>query len=579
MGVNEDPPFAHSPEHLDPSEVHRRDEKLQRGNHSLARSDHDEILSSLLQTIRTNGTRRTLTQFYVHNLLRMSLLRHGDQSRATSNPTGLELSPEQDPGLPPRLVQFGVGITLETDTETTDPQSFEQIATYLLELKNWYARQGSSHLPLDSPMADPYFGMVWREFTTLRHADGFQMLEKAYRAYKPWEQEMEELLGFSIEDAVYYTRELTDWITPRLEGQDTEVARWSPSLLDFSQKAIELTDEAVWVSEETLVDWCDDSPRFQNFLERLVVEPGTASGFQTPVDVNPLERAPFIRTGDEFLLPLPRTVLYALANTFYYDLIDSEYQGEFQLRFGDWLEEWTGDCLSKVFSKDDIIRNYTYEYDGEEVEGDILILHDDEPVIIECKGKKLRAETRKGNFGGIDAIKEDIERGIGDAYHQADRLVTGVQSGQITEIETSDGTTICLEPSTLEDAHRWLVLGESYGSIATRDFAKILDITPVPYVCDIYDLQVLVEVLESPDRLLHYVQQRTRQTTVQLRRPGTHYANSKTFSSDEIDYLAVYKRNGWEFPPGARRITGAGDNLREDAIDSIMDSGEFQFTF
>lgn len=98
MGVNKDPPFAHSPEHLDPSEVHRRDEKLQRGNHSLAHSDHDEILSSLLQTIRTNGTRRTLTQFYVHNLLRMSLLRHGDQSRATSNPTGLELSPEQDPG-------------------------------------------------------------------------------------------------------------------------------------------------------------------------------------------------------------------------------------------------------------------------------------------------------------------------------------------------------------------------------------------------------------------------------------------------------------------------------------------------
>jgi hypothetical protein len=103
--------------------------------------------------------------------------------------------------------------------------------------------------------------------------------------------------------------------------------------------------------------------------------------------------------------------------------------------------------------------------------------------------------------------------------------------------------------------------------------------SPVPYVCDIYDLQVLTEVLETPERLLHYVRQRTRQTTVQLRRPGTQYANSKTFSSDEIDYLAVYKRNGWEFPPGAQRITGAGDDLREDAIDSIMDSGEFRFTF
>ncbi|WP_256392781.1 hypothetical protein [Natronoarchaeum rubrum] len=428
-------------------------------------------------------------------------------------------------------------------------------------------------------MADPYFGMVWRELTTLRHADGFQMLEKAYRAYKPWEEKMEELLGFSIEDAVYYTRELTDWITPRFEGRDSEVARYSPSLLDFPQKAIDLTDEAVWASEETLVDWCDDSPRFNNFINRLTVKPGTVTNFRTPVDVNPLEQAPFVQSDDEYLLPLPRTVLYALANTFYYDLIDSEYQGEFQLQFGDWLEEWATDCLSKVFTEDEIIQNYTYEYDGEKVEGDILILHGDEPLIIECKGKKLRAETRKGNFGGVDTIKEDVERGIGNAYHQADRLVAGVQSGQITQIRTSTGTTIDLDPASFEDARRWLVLGESYGSIATRDFAKILEITPVPYVCDIYDLQILAEVLDTPERLLHYIRQRIRQTAVQLRRPGTQYANSKTFCSDEIDYLAVYKRNGWEFPPGAQRIKGAGDNLREDTIDSIMDHREFRFTF
>ena len=579
MDVNEEPPFTNSPNHLDPSEVHRHDERLTRGNHYIANADRDGILSSLLQTIRVNGTRRTLTQFYLHNLLRMSLMRKADQSRETSNPTGFEISPEQDPGLPPRLVQFGVGVALRTNSETTDAQSFKEIATHLLDLKNWYVRQSGSHLPLDSPMADPYFGIVWRELTTFRHADGYQMIEKGYRAYKPWENEMEELLGFSIEDAVYYTRELKNRITSSLEGQDMEVARWSPSLLEFSREAIGRTAEAVWVPEETLVDWCDDTPRFRNFLNRLTVEPGAVSGFRTPLDVNPLERAPFVHSGDEYLLPLPRTIMYALANTFYYDLIDSEHQGRFQLQFGDWLEEWTADCLAKVFSEDEFVQNYTYEYDGEEVEGDILILHDTELVVIECKGKKLRAETRKGNFGGVDTIKEDIQRGIGDAYHQANRLVTGVQSGQITEIESPDGTSIDLEPSFFESACRWLVLGESYGSIATRDFAKILDMTPVPYVCDIYDLQVLAEALDTPERLLHYVRQRTRQTEIQLRRPGTQYANSKTFSSDEIDYLGVYKRNGWEFPPGAQRITGAGDNLREDAIDAMLNRGEFRFTF
>ncbi|WP_435093381.1 hypothetical protein [Halorubrum sp. N11] len=453
------------------------------------------------------------------------------------------------------------------------------IAAHLLELKNWYTRQRSTSFPIDSPKAEPYFGLAFRELTTLRHADGFQMLEKAYRAYKPWETEMEEQLGFSIEDAVYFTRELTDSMSSRLEGEELEVAKWSPSLLDFSQKAIDLTEDMVWASEETLVDWCVDTPRFYNFLDRLMIKQGSDSGFRTVLDINPLERAPFIKSKGEYLLPLPRTLLYALANTFYYDLIGSKYEGEFHLRFGDWLEQWTVDCLTDIFAKEEIIQNYTYEYEGEKVEGDILILHDAEPVVVECKAKKLRAGTRKGHLGGVDVIKEDTKRGIGKAYDQADRLVSGVQSGQINQIKKSDGSPIDLNPASFKNAYRWIVLGESYGGIATRDFAKILDISPVPYVCDIYDLQILTEVLDTPERLVHYVHRRSRQTTVQTRLSGTQYMNSEIFSSDEIDYLAVYKRNGWNFPHGAKRITGAGDQLREDTIDAIMDSEKFRFKF
>lgn len=574
---NEEPPFSNPLDHLDPAKIHRRRRNLSQGDHPIA-TDRDDLISSLLHLIQKNGTHRTLTQFWVHNLLRIYLIRNSDHSRKEPGPTDQETSPKQDPGLPPRLVQFGVGIALRVNAETTEPQSFERIVTYLLEILNWYSRKGGSPLPLDSPMADPFFGMVWRELTTLRHADGHQMIEKGYRAYKPWEQEMEELLGFSIEDAVYYTKEITDQTTKRLDGGDKDVARWTSSLLEFPQEAIEIAADAVWLPEETLVDWCDDTNRFHSFVDRLSVKPGSISEFQTPLDVNPLEKAPLVQYEGDYLLPFPRTVVYALANTFYYDLIGSKHEGRFHLQFGDWLEEWTVDCLAKIFPPDDIIWNYTYEYDGEEVEGDILILHDDNPLVIECKGKKLRAETRKGNFGGVDVVKEDIERGIGEAYRQASRLIRGVHSGQINEIRTSDESRIALDADILCDPTSWIVLGESYGSIATRDFAKILDIHPVPYICDIYDLQIVVDVLETPERLLHYIQRRTRQTDVQLRRQSNRYPNLKTFSSDEIDYLAVYERNGWQFPLGAQRITGAGDQLREDSIDGMLKDGEFRFT-
>lgn len=575
----EEPPFSSPIDHLDPTEVHRRDRILSRGNHPLAGSTRGELVSNLLQIIRKNGTRRTLSQLQTHNFLRSYLVREVDQRQSGSESDHWEITPEEDPGLPPRLIQFGAGIALQTNTKTTEPYSFQQIADHLLEIKNWYSRQNGSPLALESPIADPYFGMIWRELTTLRHTDGYQMLEKAYRAYKPWEEEMETLLGFSIEDAVYYTREIIDEITVSHEGKGREVAQWTTSLLDFSQEAIDIADESIWVPKSTLVNWCDDTDRFHNLLERLSNTPGTDIEFTTPADINPLEIAPFVRHGSEYMLPLPRTLFYSLANTFYYDLLDSPNTGRFHLIFGDWLEEWTYDCLSKIYPGSEIIRNYTYEYEGEQVEGDLLILYDHGAVVIECKGKKLRAETRKGSFGGIDALKEDVERGIGKAYHQADRLISGVRSGQVCQIKTEGGSSIALEKGNFEEAHRWIVLGESYGSIATRDFAKILDITPVPYVCDIYDLQVMVEVLDDFKKLLHYTSQRTKQTDVQLRRPSGRYTNSRIFSPDEIDYLGVYNRVGGNFPLGAHRITGAGDDIREDTIDVFIENGKFTFTF
>lgn len=385
---------------------------------------------------------------------------------------------------------------------------------------------------------------------------------------------MEELLGFSIIDAIYYTRYFMDSIEPRLEAQLEDVAKWCPSLLDFSQQAIDITADAVWVSEETLVEWCDGTSRFHNFIDRLSIEPGSVSNFSSPFDINPLERAPFIKSGDEYLLPLPGTLPYALANTFYYDFMDSDNEGDFRAQFGDWLEEWAIDCLSKIYPSEEIISNYTYECDGQEVEGDILILTPDNPVVIECKGKKLRAETRKGHFGGVESVMEDIESGIGNAHHQVDRLVDGVQSGDIDHIVTSDGSYVDLEPESLEDALRWIVLGESYGTIATQDFVHILNISPVPYVCDIYDLQILSEALKTSAQISHYVRQRINQTKLQLRREKYQLP-----CSDEIDYLGVYVDNGYEFPAGQTAINGAGDRLREDTIDDIVTNGEFQFWY
>lgn len=575
----DEPPFPSSLAHLEFGEVHNRDELLSKGNHSLSGKEISYLIPNLVNIIKKNGTRRTLNQFWAHLLIRKACLEQSDQTRPESAPLDFEITPDQDPGLPPRLVQYGVGLALRTDCETTEEQPFKSIVDHLLEIKNYYQRQRGSRQPLDHPDSDPYYGMLWRELTTHRYADGYQMIEKGYRAYKPWEDEMEELLGFSIEDACYYTGKLVNEFPEIIDSNAQEIAQCSSSLVEFSDDVLGKVDEKVWISRPTLKEWCDDSSRFSGFLDRFSTSLGSAENFKTPSDINPLEASPFINIKDEYMSPLPRTLMYSLANTFYYDFIGTEYSGRFQLRFGDWLEQWTTECLSKIFPDSEIMRNYQYTHDGEKVEGDILICHEGTAIVIECKRKKLTADTRKGSFGGIGAIKQDIKRGIKKAYKQADRFVTDVSSNESKKIEPSNRPKTTIQSDSIDDFYHWIILGESYGSIATREFAKILNISPVPYICDIYDLQVIIEEMDNPNQLIHYIQRRKRQTEVQLRLPGNQYANSRTFSADEIDYLAVYLRNGGEFPPGAKRITGAGDILREKAIEKMLERGEFEFMF
>ncbi len=576
-GQSDSLPHANPEQALNSSAAHELDESLIQNQHSLSGTEYRELISGLIDLVRKNGTRRTLSQIHAHLLVQQFLKERADQERADSNPRGEELTPDQDPGLPPQLVQFGIGVALMTDSQTSTPISFRQFAAHLFEVKNWFSRRRSTSLPLDSPEVDPFFEMAWRELTTLRHVNGEQLFEKAYRAYKPWEKEMEEMLGFSIEDAIFFSNNIVEGINPQFAGMREEVASWSNSLLDFSEKAIKKTDELVWLEKSELYDWCFKTDRFDSFLNRMSVEPGSVTNFTNPMEINPLEKSPFVKYKTEYLLPAPRSLPRSLATTFYYDLMGSDYRGQFQLEFGDWLEDWAVDCLEKLFPRSQILRNYKYTVGGEQVEGDILVISDDGVLVIECKGKKLRAETRMGEFGGIDEIKEDIRKGIGHAYEQADRLLRGVISGEVEKVHSQKGEIIELNQDDIEDAQRWILLGESYGAIATRDYAKILDVNPVPYVCDIFDLQVMAEALHDSSSLLKYINQRTRQTEVQIRYRSDQYPNTGTFSSDEIDYLAVFKRNGGQFPPKAERITGAGDLLREESIERLRDSKEFQF--
>lgn len=572
MNRRESSPYGKSIDHLKLGESQKRMIYLKR---TLPKDAEEEnLLEGLRQTIIKNGTRRTLTQLHAHNLLRFFVDQIRGRSRQSPSRGQFEMAAADDPGLPPRLIQFGAGFAFQIDAETSEELPFKEIADSLLQLLGWYSRH--SPRSLERWRADPTFGLLYREITTFRHAAGEQVLEKSYRVYKPWETEMEELLGFSIEDAIYYHDKIVQLFSDNQREAAEEIGQWTDSFLEFPDKALEITEKAVWLERNEIIESCDSSDRFQNLLDRLSASVGSPRGFMKPSEINPLEQTPFIKSGNEILAPFPRTTVFSLAKTFFYDFMDSEYSGNFQYKYGDWLEDWTHDCLSKIFDRQNIVRNYFYEYQGETVEGDILLRTGRELVVIECKAKQLTAATRRGNLGGSEDIVEDVEKGIGEAYSQISRTVEAVKSGALEEVENDCGDLMNIDNTQIEQIHRIVLLGESYGNIATRDFAKILDISPVPYVCDIFDLEIICEVLDTDTEFLQYVEERKKMTAHQLRNKSSSYAYKKIFASDEIDYLAVFNRNDCNFPDYSKNITGAGDGLREDSVDAIRERGEFK---
>jgi hypothetical protein len=575
------PPFDNGIDHVDLTEAHRLEDQIKLGYHPLSTADLEELIDGFLDITNQNGTKRSLTQLFSH-AYQTTYIRHKQtEEQATLIRRG-RIPDEEDPGLPPRLVEYGVGLVLQRESQTTQPASFVELAEYLFAVPNWFSRVHTSASP---PRTSARWGkykashsLLFGQLTTRRFLDGRQFLEKAYRTYKPFEDQMLDRLGFTIEDAIYYHNFISDLVIERGERAATEQLRHTDSILDIDEEMLRIAEEQLWVEKETLVEYCDDTERFHNFLDRLSTSPGDVQELRYPWDINPLRIHPIINYERKYLLPFPRTLQFALAHTFYYDLIATETGGEFGDTLGTYLEDWAGECLEKIFDSDNVYRNVTYDTDGVKTESDIVVIHNSTLIVFECKSKKLTAKTRRGEFGGINAIEEDLRQSIGKGYTQADRLIRGIQQGTVTSLQAPDGGTIAVSDEKLDTYIRCIVLGESFDAIATRDFGRFLNVEALPYVLDIFDLQVITHILDDPEIFIRYVEGRIDQTTRQVNQ-RQYYLPANIHSPDEIDYMAFYKRQGMEFRSVLKDIVGMGDALREQAVGEMIEAGEMRFYY
>ena len=489
-------------------------------------------------------------------------------------------------GLPPALHDYVVGLIIAHTGEGSKEHSYRELVSPALDISLAYLFSEVGLSP-ESSKEDELkhtveFSMLQRELATGRFMMSDQPIEVAKKAYSPHNKYLKRELGLTIEEAIQSTDHIEEiaakcrrWLIGRDEISLKEIPAEGHTLdsmiNEFDEKGeiqigsgsddfkrdAELVEQyyhqlsdyhhTLSLTESVLVNHLPDDlaePVFINYLDRMSVEIESAEDskfdFKHPYQFNPLHRHPILQLGSRYFIPRPNAVRRALVETFYYDLIElpdygdpsGETGGEFGRVFGDYVENWTYSCLSKVFGESNVFLNPLYP-DSLEEACDVLVFAQDMVLIIECKSGKLPLSTRRGEY---DKIQSAINRKIGRGYtDQALELVKRLRDEGLDEL-IHDGA-----PLTIEDYPTYqpmVVVGEPYDSIATHLIDVIVDVSDVPpYVADIYDLQILTEVLNEPDRLKHYIQSRL-----------DLFEQRSIVSPDEIDYLGLYIENEDEFP-------------------------------
>ena len=273
------------------------------------------------------------------------------------------------------------------------------------------------------------------------------------------------------------------------------------------------------------------------FVEAFTVPEGQRNVTFTSLHAfNAAYAYPFIRRGpDEFLLLQYYGISEALYETpFYWMCVDEAYAPIALRHRGDFSEAFAVERLTRVFDSDRVFQNVEIlKSKGETLcEIDILVLFGDRAIVLQAKSKKLTLGARKGNDLRLQG---DFKAAVQDAVDQA--LICAELFGDPSvALRSKDGRTILLteRPRTIFPIS---VVADHYPALAfqARHFLKVESTERIvpPLVIDVFALDAITEMLDSPLRLLSFLSRRA------------HFNNNFVMSHEHMLLSYHLKHNLW----------------------------------
>jgi hypothetical protein len=274
-------------------------------------------------------------------------------------------------------------------------------------------------------------------------------------------------------------------------------------------------------------------------IVRLVIESFVSSSnmdeFNSLDDFNPKNAYPIIQISeDEYLLFQIYSLVQALYETpFFWFNEDADYRSIAMQHRGEFTENFSAERLKLVFGENRVFSNIDiYNSKNKVGEIDVLVVFADRAIILQAKSKKLTIASRKGND---NSLQSDFKKAIQDAYDQAFLCATLLNEKNYKLIDRS-GNELNINRE-YKEIYPFCAISEHYPALSfqARQFLKFQEIKNIkpPFVMDVFLLDVMTEMLQSPLHFLSYVNRRVSY-------------GEKILSTHELTILSYHlKKNLW----------------------------------
>lgn len=230
-------------------------------------------------------------------------------------------------------------------------------------------------------------------------------------------------------------------------------------------------------------------------------------------DFNPTNAYPVIQPGDnEYLLFQHYSLLEALYETpFFWFFADSAYRATAMENRGAFAERFSENRLKLVFGTKRVIKNVEI-YDAKNArvgEIDVLVVYANRAIVLQAKSKRLTIAARKGND---NCLQDDFKLAVQEAYDQAASCAEYLIDSKY-RLQDSKGRQLDIKRD-FKEVYPFCVVSDHYPALSfqARQFLKYqeTDVIMPPFVIDVFLLDVLTEMLQSPLYFLSYINRRVR---------------------------------------------------------------------